>query len=107
LRDLAHNRWNLPDGAAGLAGFRHSLYRCAGGYHIPAIDLGEVRRQGRRQPAFVRLPWNQQDHEFERSGLTAVSVIATAAVADEMYPVKLPAPGGEVVMPDEGAKKSR
>ena len=43
---------------------------------------------------------------FERSAVLAVLMTASAAGAAETYPVKLPAPGGEVVLPDEGAKKS-
>jgi enamine deaminase RidA (YjgF/YER057c/UK114 family) len=41
--------------------------------------------------------------------LLAISTIALASVAgaaDEKYPIKLPAPGGEVVLPDAGAKKA-
>ena len=43
---------------------------------------------------------------FERSAVLAVLMAAGVAGAAETYPVKLPAPGGEVVLPDEGAKKS-
>jgi enamine deaminase RidA (YjgF/YER057c/UK114 family) len=31
---------------------------------------------------------------------------AQVAAADDKYPLKIPAPGGEVILPDEGAKKS-
>ena len=45
---------------------------------------------------------------FERTLGFAALVAAGFAVAAaaETYPVKLPAPGGEVVLPDESAKKS-
>jgi len=43
---------------------------------------------------------------FERVLLIAILVAANLAAAAETYPVKLPAPGGEVVLPDEGAKQS-
>ncbi|MEO8061912.1 MAG: Rid family hydrolase [Pseudomonadota bacterium] len=43
---------------------------------------------------------------FERFLIIAASLAAGIAGAAGTYPVKLPAPGGEVVLPDEGAKKS-
>jgi len=43
---------------------------------------------------------------FERTLMIVALMAATAATAAETYPLKLPAPGGEVVLPDEGAKKS-
>jgi enamine deaminase RidA (YjgF/YER057c/UK114 family) len=41
---------------------------------------------------------------FERVWIIAALLAASAADAAETYPIKLPAPGGEVVLPDEGAK---
>ena len=38
--------------------------------------------------------------------LSTFALAAAAGAADLKYPVKLPAPGGEVVLPDEGAKKA-
>ena len=38
--------------------------------------------------------------------LSTLAAAAAAGAADMKYPVKLPAPGGEVVLPDEGAKKA-
>jgi len=43
---------------------------------------------------------------FERPLGFAALLVAHIAAAAETYPVKLPSPGGEVVLPDEGAKKS-
>ena len=39
------------------------------------------------------------------STLVALAFVTAAGAADK-YPLKLPAPGGEVVLPDEGAKKA-
>ena len=38
--------------------------------------------------------------------LSSLAFAQLAGAADVKYPVKLPAPGGEVVLPDEGAKKA-
>jgi enamine deaminase RidA (YjgF/YER057c/UK114 family) len=38
--------------------------------------------------------------------LSVLALAQLAGAADLKYPVKLPAPGGEVVLPDEGAKKA-
>ncbi|HEU4780806.1 MAG TPA: Rid family hydrolase [Steroidobacteraceae bacterium] len=38
--------------------------------------------------------------------LSAVALASIAGAADGKYPLKLTAPGGEVVLPDEGAKKA-
>jgi enamine deaminase RidA (YjgF/YER057c/UK114 family) len=43
---------------------------------------------------------------FERIGIIAASMAASVAGAADTYPIKLPTPGGEVVLPDAGAKKS-
>ena len=39
-------------------------------------------------------------------GISTLALAAAAGGTDVKYPVKLPAPGGEVVLPDEGAKKA-
>ncbi len=38
--------------------------------------------------------------------LAALAFAQVAVAADDKYPLKIPAPGGEVILPDEGAKKS-
>ncbi|HYJ41554.1 MAG TPA: Rid family hydrolase [Steroidobacteraceae bacterium] len=38
--------------------------------------------------------------------LSTFALATAAGAADEKYPVRLPAPGGEVVLPDAGAKKA-
>src|SRR5687767_14196648 len=38
--------------------------------------------------------------------LCSLAFATVAGAADEKYPIKLPAPGGEVVLPTEGAKKA-
>jgi enamine deaminase RidA (YjgF/YER057c/UK114 family) len=38
--------------------------------------------------------------------LCSLAFATAAGAADDKYPVKLPAPGGEVVLPTEGAKKA-
>jgi enamine deaminase RidA (YjgF/YER057c/UK114 family) len=38
--------------------------------------------------------------------LCSLAFATVAGAADDKYPIKLPAPGGEVVLPTEGAKKA-
>jgi len=40
------------------------------------------------------------------STLAVMSLLGTAQAADEKYPLKLPAPGGEVILPTAGDKKN-
>lgn len=43
---------------------------------------------------------------MNRLGLLPLLAFATIAGAEDKYPIKLPAPGGEVVLPNAGAKKA-
>jgi hypothetical protein len=64
---------------------------------------------GPNRPArseFAALRSIEEAHVFERISGFAALVAADIATAAETYPVKLPSGGGEVVLPDEGAKKS-
>ncbi|HEY6124797.1 MAG TPA: Rid family hydrolase [Steroidobacteraceae bacterium] len=38
--------------------------------------------------------------------LTLLLIATAASAAEDKYPIKLPAPGGEVILPDAGAKKA-